>query len=715
MPSPYKILLVEDDHEICYMLSRAFTSLGYDITTANDGYQAMERIEAEYFNVVLLDIMLPGPDGIDILKYLREHSPQTETIMLTAYASLDTAVNALRLGAYDYVTKPFKFDNLRSIIRRALEKQRLETKLDAIYDLSREMALSLNVDQVVEAVLDIIERVLEFEICHLMLVDEERDELYCFAERGMEGNVMSGLPLGGDQGIAVAAARSGEPLCVPDVREDAAYVAVRAATLSELAVPLKVKEHVIGVLNFESAEVDAFSQADVRLCSTLAAQTAVAMENARLYEQARMEIAERMRAEDGQRKALDEALQATHALRKSESAERAAREQAERLRQATTALASTLDLDQTLDSILKYLEQVIPYASASVFLWDQESKRLRIVATRGIPNPAQVIGRDFPADDDELWLELKCAQQPLILANTQSDDRFEKWAKTNYVRGWMGVPLTVRGEIIGCLTLDSRLVAAYDEAAAALAQAFADQAAVAIYNARLFEQVRTGRGQLQALSHRHVEAQEAERARIARELHDETGQALSAMLLGLSLFEREVDRPDAVIARAVELGDMVHEMLDNMHRLAMDLRPASLDLLGLVPAMGQYIETFGHQQGITTHFETLVGIGGERLSPAVETALYRIVQEALTNVSRHAQATHVDVVLERRDGQIVTIVEDDGIGFDTRAAMQSSRLGLFGIRERAEMLDGIVTIESSIGAGTTVSVEIPDDQSSHDV
>ncbi len=694
MPSPYRILLVEDDHEICYMLSRAFTALGYEIATANDGWRAIERIETESFHVVLLDIMLPGPDGIEVLKYIREHTPQTEAIMLTAYASLDTAVNALRLGAYDYVTKPFKFDNLRSIIRRALEKQRLETKLDAIYDLSREMALSLNVDQVAEAVLDIIERVLEFEACHLLLIDQEQDELYCLAERGTEGRVIPRLPLGGERGITVAVARSGEPLYVPDVREDATYVAVRAATRSELAVPLKIKDHVIGVLNVESVEVDAFSQADVRLCSILAAQTVVAIENARLYEQARMEIAERMRVEN--------------ALRKSEAAERTAREQAETLRRATAALASTLDLDQTVDSILNHLEQVIPYASASVFLWEQESDRLCVMAAKGIPDPAQVIGYDFPADDD-LWLELKHTRQPLILDDAQSDEHFEQWGDTDYVRGWMGVPLIVGGELIGCLTLDSRLVAAYQAADAALAQAFANQAAVAIHNAQLFEQVHTGREQLQALSRRHVEAQEAERAHIARELHDETGQALSAMLLGLSLFEREADRPEAVIARAVEMGDMVNEMLDNLHRLAMNLRPASLDLLGLVPAMAQYIETFGQQHGITTHFETLVGIDGERLPSAVETAIYRIVQEALTNVARHAQATRVDVLLEQRDGQIVTIVEDDGVGFETRAAMLSGRLGLFGIRERAEMLGGTVTIESSIGVGTTVSVEIPND------
>ncbi len=717
MAIPNTVLVVEDDPEIGSMLSKSFSILGYNVTHASDGHQALEQIEAGYFDVVLLDIMLPGPNGMEILKQIRKQRPKTEVIMLTAYASLDTAVDALRLGAYDYVTKPFKFDTIRSAVRRAVEKQRLEANLAAIYDLSREMTLSLSVNQVIWVVADTVEQVLELGTCAIGLIDDERDELYLLSPHGVEQeagdrelNELHRLSLSGDEGVTVAVVHSGELLYAPDVQEEPRYVKVRATTRSELAVPLKVKERVIGVLDVESPDVNAFSKADVRLFSALAAQAAVAIENARLHEQARQEIAERRRAEEGQRRALAKVLQATRALRESEKAERAAREQAETLRQATTALASTLDLNVILNSILTYLEQVVPYASASVFLYEQRKKRLRVVAAKGFPFLDQVIGRDFPADN-AIWLELDRTRQPLILPDARADHRFEKWGSVDIadIRGWMGVPLIAQGELVGYLTFDSRQVGAYSEKEAALAQAFVNQAAAAIQNARLFKQVRAGRERLQALSRRHVEAQEAERGRIARELHDETGQALSAMLLGLSLFAREVDRPDAIIARASEMEKMVDEMLENLHRLAINLRPASLDLLGLVPALGQYIETFGEQHNITPQFETLIGLGGERLPPAVETAIYRIVQEALTNVARHAQATYVDVLLERRGDQIVTIVEDDGIGFNVEEAMQGSRLGLFGMRERAEMLGGVMTIESTIGAGTTVIVEIPYD------
>jgi signal transduction histidine kinase len=151
---------------------------------------------------------------------------------------------------------------------------------------------------------------------------------------------------------------------------------------------------------------------------------------------------------------------------------------------------------------------------------------------------------------------------------------------------------------------------------------------------------------------------------------------------------------------------MTSNVLENLHRLAVDLRPASLDHMGLIAALRQYVEAFERQHGLTMQFE-VVGLDDERLPPTVETNLYRIVQEALTNVVRHAQASHVDVLLERRGDQVVTIIEDNGIGFDPDGTGQSTRLGLLGMRERAEMLGGTLAVESSGNSGTTIYVEVP--------
>lgn len=230
-----------------------------------------------------------------------------------------------------------------------------------------------------------------------------------------------------------------------------------------LLVPLKVKGRVSGVLTFITRDpARSFSQRDLSLAQGIANQAAITIENARLFE-----------------------------------SERHRRQEAETLREATVALTWSLDLDQVLDSILIHLEQVVPYDSACVFLL--EGEWLRAVAGRGFPIPERVIGHGHSADD-VLFGELQRTQRPLLLADAQACPHFKYWDGTNPVRGWIGVPLITRGEVIGYLTLDSQRVAAYSEAEAALAQAFANQAAVAIENARLFDETRRRAAHQQALN-----------------------------------------------------------------------------------------------------------------------------------------------------------------------------------------------------------------------
>ena len=279
------------------------------------------------------------------------------------------------------------------------------------------------------------------------------------------------------------------------------------------------------------------------------------------------------------------------------------------------------------------------------------------------------------------------------------------WETSDQIQSWMGIPLMVRNIVIGCLTLDSQQTATFDQADAMLAMAFATQATVAIQNARLYQQVRNGHRQLQSLSHRLVQAQETERKRIALELHDEAGQALTSLMMGLRMLEKEASN-DTVAEHVAGLQQITNDISENLHRLAIDLRPASLDYLGLVAALRQYIKSFGQQHSIIVEFEA-IGLKNNRLPSTIETNLYRIVQETLTNVSRHAQATRVDILLEKRAIDIFVIVEDNGIGFHVKNAEQTERLGLLGIRERTEMMNGELTVESSIGTGTTILVKVP--------
>jgi PAS domain S-box-containing protein len=274
------------------------------------------------------------------------------------------------------------------------------------------------------------------------------------------------------------------------------------------------------------------------------------------------------------------------------------------------------------------------------------------------------------------------------------------------LRSFLSVALRAEGRVIGALNLSDEQPGAFSDGIVVAARQVADSLAVALQNARLTEELQSSRRELRSLSQRLVTIQEAERTAVARELHDEVGQAIVSLMLGLRAVQNA--GPDDVqfnsrIDAAQQIAD---EVLNGLHRLAVNLRPASLDRLGLVPALRQFVGEFQERTGLTAHFVT-VGLDDQRTAPEVGTAFYRVVQEALTNIARHAQAQHVGVVLERRDNSLVAIVEDDGIGFDVQAALAAGRLGLVGMRERVEALGGQLTLDSAPERGTTVFVEVP--------
>src|SRR5205823_4952853 len=216
-------------------------------------------------------------------------------------------------------------------------------------------------------------------------------------------------------------------------------------------------------------------------------------------------------------------------------------------------------------------------------------------------------------------------------------------------RTGLWVPLVVRGRTIGVIEVHDKLGAdaRFSDTDLRIAETFATRAAVAVDLSQ-----RIARDALR----RVVDAQERERRRLARELHDETGQALTSILLGLRSLEEVVQGDEAREATA-KLRELVVATLQDVRQLAVELRPKVLDDFGLVPALERLTETFGAQTRIDVQFEP--GLADERLPGEVETALYRIVQESLTNVVKHAQAAHVSVLLTRRGGSVAAVIEDD--------------------------------------------------------
>lgn len=220
------------------------------------------------------------------------------------------------------------------------------------------------------------------------------------------------------------------------------------------------------------------------------------------------------------------------------------------------------------------------------------------------------------------------------------------------------------------------------------------------------DKARQDKEQLQReLLHRVMAGQESERKRIARELHDQTGQALASVMLDLRMLENA--KSDGETRQSiVRLRKAITEEMTALHEMAVALRPSVLDNLGLIPAVEMLVRAFTQRHGIPLDL-TIAGFDGRRADDCVETCVYRIVQESLANAARHAGAKRVSVLLEWRGDKIRGIIEDDGVGFEPELIDGKNRLGVLGMKERAQLCDGSFRVESSPGEGAMVVFEVP--------
>jgi len=411
------------------------------------------------------------------------------------------------------------------------------------------------------------------------------------------------------------------------------------------------------------------------------------------------DITDRIRSEEALKRSEEE-------LNRLYQVEIRAHDLADSLRKAALSISSSLNSGTVLDTLLDSIHEVVPFTSAHIELLEDED-HLFVRLARGeevFPEEKRLAGRHLDIHELPIFAPILKEKKVMQCADTRDYKGSIYFPGKQYIGSWVSIPLLAGDQIIGLVILEHRDANFFTPELTDWATTLTNQAAIAIQNAWLFEQVRDGREHLQALSRRLVEVQESERLYIARELHDEAGQALASLMVGLKLLEREGGDHQAVVERSQELKQIVDLVLENLHRLAMDLRPASLDHLGLVAALRQYVETISDQHQLAIQFEVVGTI--ERLAPEMETAIYRIVQEALTNIVRHAQATRAGVLLERRKDSILAIVEDNGVGFDLKA-VSGDHLGVVGLQERADMLGGTIHIESSAGKGSTIILEVP--------
>ncbi len=378
------------------------------------------------------------------------------------------------------------------------------------------------------------------------------------------------------------------------------------------------------------------------------------------------------------------------------------------LNAVANAVNAPAPLAETLERSLRALLDTLDLPAGWIFLLDGE--HIQLTTWLGLPRE---IG------DREVVTALHGCPCTVALADKQSivvaplpercPLREGRLDDARAIASHVTVPILARDHVLGVLGIASADAHAFSDAEVKLLEAVGQELGVAVENARLWDDLRDKERVRGQLLEKVIGAQEEERKRIARELHDDTGQAITSLMVGLRATS-DASEP-TTRSRLDALRDIAAQTLESVKRLARELRPPLLDDLGLPAALERYVASYRANFGLNADLQMTGFSNNGRLVPEVEIALYRIIQESLTNVAKHAHAHNVSIVVERKPRAVVAVIEDDGCGFDVRAVSESpheeSRLGLHGMRERAELVGGRLQIESAVGSGGSVFVEIP--------
>ena len=296
MKSAIRILVVDDEEAICELCARSLQRYGYNVTSTTSPHQALELLRQQEFDLLLLDMRMPEISGLEVMRQVRQFAPEMAIVVITGYASIETAIEAVRQGAADFLPKPFQLDNLRLAVAEALAKRDLNRErarsraLMRLVRVSEEIASSLENDVLVQVVLRAAMEETGAWRGSVMLYEPGRQVLYLSGAIGLPPEVTPGYAVGLNEGVAGRVLQLGEALLVEDVRQDARLAGLqlprqeRYQNPSFLAVPIRSGEQILGVLNLsEKAGTRPFQTSDLEVAGLLANQLAIALEKVRLF------------------------------------------------------------------------------------------------------------------------------------------------------------------------------------------------------------------------------------------------------------------------------------------------------------------------------------------------------------------------------------------------------------------------------------------------
>jgi signal transduction histidine kinase len=548
-------------------------------------------------------------------------------------------------------------------------RQNAIERLEAVGAVSGVIIQSLELDQILDSALEKVVQVLGVERRGgIFLVDEETEELFLTAHRGlppefvqMEDRIKVGECLCG------RAAQTGEVLVSEECPDDSRHARIGLEREhSHVIMPLRARDKVVGVLFLYSAPGYRCPPSDVDVLTTIGNQIGVAVENARLHQDVARQL-----------------------------------ERERRLNEVAQRITSELELAKVLPTVVQIAEELVEADAGVIALLDEERDIVTYPYLHNIPMELREV--TVPRGEG-LAGQVMTSGRPMVVEDYSTyPEAVEAFVRAG-LASVVAVPIASGDRVFGALAAFSlKERKNFSERDTALIEGVGRQAGIAIENAHLYENLRFYLRQI-------TRAQEDERRRIARELHDDTTQALVALsrrLDAISMVSEQL--PESVTQCLEEMRELTHNTLQGVRRFSQDLRPSIIDDLGLLPTLEGLTTDLIEKERIQAELKVLGH--KRRLSPEAELNLFRITQEALRNVEKHSGASKVVITVAFSADRVRIAIEDNGRGFEppsrTGDLAVMGKLGLVGMHERAQILGGTVAVQSELGQGTTVVVEVP--------
>jgi len=378
------------------------------------------------------------------------------------------------------------------------------------------------------------------------------------------------------------------------------------------------------------------------------------------------------------------------------------------LNTVATTVNKSLELEEILGQALDEVLRLTGVDVGAIFLQEERLGNLELLAHRGLSKDAAKLAAKLGMLDGACGGVLEAGQVIIVPDLARYRGHRAESLRREKLNTLVHVPLSARGCILGSICVATHDQREFSSEEQNLLTALSNQIAVAIENARLYAEVQHKERLRGQLLNKLISAQEEERKRIARELHDDTSQALAALLFAVEE-ALEMDRLEEMQDRLAGMKEVTMRTMEEIYKLIFDLRPTMLDHLGLVPALRSFSQLRLDPLDVRVDIDEMSA--GRRLPAEMETALFRVVQEVINNIARHAMARNVAIAFQFKDETVVIDVKDDGIGFDmvevTLSPDSQRGLGLMGMLERIELIGGQMEIDTAPGYGAQIHIEVP--------